>query len=64
MGIQKRLLYRLRSMRHFFMGTIIAVTSNVEKAWSEDFQNVVYHFCIFKIDEEEDIAKFVRISIY
>ena len=42
--------------------SILAQTSNIENSWSWDFQNVVYHFCIFKI--YGDIAKFVQISIY
>ena len=32
------------------------MTSNIENAWFLDFQNVVCHFWIFKIDK--DIAKF------
>ena len=50
-------------MWSFFMNTIVPYkTSKIENTWSGDFQNVVYHFCIFKIDG--DIAKFVQISIY
>jgi len=66
MGIQWRLLYCLRSLQHFFMNTILAVYQLKqiisETHWSWDFQNVVYHFCIFKIDG--DMANFVQISIY
>ena len=36
-------------------------TSDIENAWSWYFQNEVYHFYIFKIDEY--IAKF-ELSIY
>ena len=35
---------------------------NIENEWSWDFQNEVYHFCIFKIDG--DISKILQISIY